>query len=334
MIRTLWYLEASDTVPYDNLALEEYLLETVQPGECILYLWQNRRTVVIGKNQDAWNECKVEALEADGGYLARRPSGGGAVYHDLGNLNFTFVAVGEDYSVDRQLEVLLAAVFELGIHAEKSGRNDVTIEGRKFSGNAFSQKGNKHCHHGTIMINVDKESLSHYLKVSAEKLKTKQVASVRSRVCNLNEYCPELTVDDIKSKMRSAFRHIYGLPIQEMRDVPGRLDWSRIEELRKKFASWDWNYGRKVKADSRFQKRFAWGGLDIQIIVYEGKIEDIVLYSDALEVEYIEKMRNVILSTPYTSKALVERMETSEPKGPIQRQMQLDMVQWMAEWFE
>ena len=130
MLNTLYIATASGTNPYANLALEEALLNAVLPGECILYLWQNQNTVVIGRNQNSRRECRVEALERDGGFLARRLSGGGAVFHDLGNLNFTFLVHREDYSVPRQLDVILRAVQALGIQAEKSGRNDLTAGGR------------------------------------------------------------------------------------------------------------------------------------------------------------------------------------------------------------
>ena len=185
MIERIYLDEAGNTLPYGNLAREACLLEAVGVGECILYLWQNQRTVVIGRNQNAWKECRIEQLEADGGHLVRRLSGGGAVYHDLGNLNFTFLVREEDYDVSRQLEVLVGAVNRLGIHAEKTGRNDVTVDGRKISGNAF-YRADGHCyHHGTILIDVDKASLSAYLNVSAAKLRSKGVDSVKARVANL-----------------------------------------------------------------------------------------------------------------------------------------------------
>ena len=160
MITKTRFIESKQVVPYANLALENHLLESVAEETCILYLWQNQRTVVIGRNQNAWRECRTTELAADGGYLARRLSGGGAVFHDLGNLNFTFLLPTKDFDVSRQLEVILQAMRHLGLAAERSGRNDVTIEGRKFSGNAFYDSRGHSYHHGTLLVDVDMDALS------------------------------------------------------------------------------------------------------------------------------------------------------------------------------
>ena len=141
MIRQLLTYRDGCTDPHRNLATEAYLTETVPEDTCILYLWQNRHTVVIGRNQNAWRECRPTLLEQEGGVLARRLSGGGAVYHDMGNLNFTFSLPTADYDLRRQQEVLVAACRRLGIPAECSGRNDILTGGRKFSGNSFYHTG-------------------------------------------------------------------------------------------------------------------------------------------------------------------------------------------------
>ena len=152
--------------PFFNLAVEEYLLQNTDEGCCTLYLWQNQNTVVIGRNQNAFKECRTTLLEDEGGKLARRLSGGGAVFHDLGNLNFTFLVPTADYDLDKQLKVIELACEKLGVKVERSGRNDILADGRKFSGNAFYKNGPRAYHHGTLMVDVDREKMGRYLNPS------------------------------------------------------------------------------------------------------------------------------------------------------------------------
>ena len=260
----------------------------VREGECILFLWQNRRTVVIGKNQNCWKECHVSALEEDGGFLARRLSGGGAVFHDLGNLNFTFIARRADYNVDRQLQVIIAALESLGLHSEKTGRNDVTVDGRKFSGNAFFQSGDYCCHHGTLLVDVDRELMSRYLNVSREKLASKSVSSVKSRVVNLRELLPGLTLEQLKMALVDAFSQVYGMRPRHMEE--GELPAEEIERLTERFASAAWKYGRKMPFDYELARRFGWGDIQLQLHVEGGVVLDAAAYSDAMDPEFIGRL--------------------------------------------
>ena len=162
----------------------------------------------------------------------------------MGNLNFTFLAFKDNYNVEKQLEVILKAVKELEIDAEKSGRNDITVEGKKFSGNAFYSEG-VHCyHHGTILIQVEMNRLSHYLNVSREKLVSKGVESVRARVTNLTEYHKGLSVSIMKEQLIQAFGQVYGL--EPVRLQEEELEQSELTKLEQKFSSWDWNMGQKA----------------------------------------------------------------------------------------
>lgn len=285
MIDRLIWIDTQNTYPYRNLAVEEYMTTHVPEGTCILYLWQNRHTVVIGKNQNCWKECRVNYLEREGGYLVRRLSGGGAVFHDLGNLNFTFIVRKPDYDVDRQLQAILEAVRLVGIQAEKTGRNDITAKGRKFSGNAFYRSGEYCYHHGTLLIHADKEDMSRYLNVSKEKLASKGVSSVKSRVANLCEFTPDLTVDRMKEALIEAFSRVYGLKAQRMKE--NELPQKAIDELTEKFESWEWKYGRKIPFEYEMEKRFPWGAVQIQLHVNGGKIQDVNVFSDAMDQELI-----------------------------------------------
>lgn len=324
MIQKLRTITSATTVPYDNMALEAYLLHHVEPGECILYLWQNRRTVVIGRNQNCFAECKCSQLEEDGGYLARRLSGGGAVFHDLGNLNFTFLVKKEDYSVERQTEVILQAARMYGIGAERTGRNDIQVDEKKFSGNAFYQTGDCCYHHGTILIQVDKEHMSHYLKVSAEKLRSKGVESVRSRVANLTEYAPGMTVDGMKERLIAGFADVYGLPVQNMETK--EADPAELSKFRERLASWEWLYGRKIPFTSQMERRFLWGGIQLQLEVDQGVVQTAALYSDALDVELIPHLSHALKGQKYQAEAMIQAIRQVQAETELQEQIKSDTI--------
>ena len=206
-----WHFYISkSTVPYHNIAREAFMLEHAPPGSGIFYLWQNRRTVVIGRNQNAWKECRVAELENSGGFLARRLSGGGAVFHDLGNLCFTFILPKEDYDVGRQTAVLLDALRKLNLDAVMKGRNDLEIEGKKFSGHAYYQGKNNAMHHGTFLVNADLSLAQKYLSPPQEKIVSKGVSSVKSRIVNLNSFNPSLTIEKLSGALIESAENAYG----------------------------------------------------------------------------------------------------------------------------
>ena len=327
MIEKITYIETANTYPYRNLAMEEYLLLHCDKEECILYLWQNRNTVVIGRNQKAWKECLVSKLEEEDGYPVRRLSGGGAVYHDLGNLNFTFLVRKENYNVDRQLNVILEAVKKLGIHAEKSGRNDILIDGHKFSGNAFYEQGDCCYHHGTLMVNVNLGELSRYLTVSKDKLKSKGVDSVRARVANLTEYAPDLTVDELKKKLLEAFEEVYGLKANILKDTD--LDADEVEERTQKFASWNWIFGRKLEFQYELSNRFPWGQVTLQMQVRNGRIKDVNVYSDSMKPAFIEEVSRYLKSVRYDKKAICAELSLYWSKDKEEDQMMKDIIAWI-----
>ena len=278
---TLLLLETNGTDPYENLALEEHLLSRVREDEALLYLWQNAHTVVIGQNQNALREVNLSRLRADGGHLARRLSGGGAVYHDLGNLNFTFVLPKAAYDLARQTRVILEAARLLGAPAEASGRNDILAGGRKFSGNAYYRRGEIWYHHGTLLVDSDLDALGRYLNVSPEKLAARGVASVRSRVCNLREYAPEATVEAARRAMAAAYSSVYGENV-EIFDQ-NRIKNDDVGEIKRRISSESYLIGENYPFLLSLQRRFAWGGLELALNVRAGRISDCRAYSDAME---------------------------------------------------
>ncbi len=277
MIKLKLYISDSYDV-FDNQAKEAFLLEQAKKDEMILYLWQNRKTIVIGKNQDAYSECDIEKLESDDGRLARRITGGGAVYHDTGNLNFTFVCARELFDIEKQDEVILNALRNLGFAAEKNGRNDLCIQGRKFSGHAY-YKGKENClHHGTLMLEVDGDKLQEYLHVSKVKLHSKNVASVKSRVINLKEIDPALNIEKMKEALVSSFEEVYRGKCESC-----VIDLTRVAELRKQFSDAAWRYGKMKKLPLVKEKRFDFGTVRICYELNEDTIENLVIYTDALD---------------------------------------------------
>lgn len=305
--------------PWWNLAVEEYLLDSTKLNECILYLWQNQNTVVIGKNQNAWKECRVDQLEAEGGYLARRLSGGGAVFHDTGNLNFTFLADRNIYDVKRQTGVLLAAVKKLGISAEMSGRNDLTADGKKFSGNAYCVRKNSAYHHGTLLVNADFEKLSRYLQISKEKIQSKGIESVRSRVVNLTEFNPDLTIKSMSEALIEAFMEEYGkcrLPMENTHDIDRLI----LQPLYDKYSSWEWKYGESPKFDIVLNEYFGWGSVELGLKLEKGVVKEANVYSDAMDEEFIGLLPYTLKGKYFKSVQLadaVRNMDIDDEKKPL-----------------
>jgi lipoyltransferase and lipoate-protein ligase len=225
------YICSEDTSPYYNLALERSLFDFVDEDTVILYLWQNSHTIVIGKNQNAYAECKVDEFIGVGGTLARRPSGGGAVYHDLGNLNFSIIckeSIAKEHTYQRIVKETLSY---FGIVSEFNGRNDLTVDDKKFSGNAFYVKDDVLCQHGTILINSDFKELSKYLTPDISKLERNHVKSVESRVVNLSEISDKITVESMKEAMIKATNAV------KLGKAPTE---SKVEEYKKIFENDEW----------------------------------------------------------------------------------------------
>ncbi len=303
MIKSTRILVTDQTNPHINLALEDALLKSLPEGQALLFLWQNKHTVVIGAGQNAWRECHIERMKQEGATLARRSSGGGAVYHDLGNLNFSFIVPREDYDVARQLGVVMRAVKSLGIPCEASGRNDITASGRKFSGNAFRLLREGALHHGTVMVSVDMGILPRYLNVSPDKLKAKGVKSVPSRVVNLSEL-GTVTVETMKQAMIDAFRSEYGqAPVEraEAEKAEG------MDALNDKYASWDWNYGASPAGDVEMCTRFPWGGVELYANIMGGFATGVRVFTDSMDETLKERLETALEGCPWRGDALLER---------------------------
>lgn len=230
------YIISDQFNPYYNLALEQYLFDFVDNETCILYLWQNDNTIVVGKNQNIEVECKVEEFLAQGGIIARRKSGGGAVYHDFGNLNFSIISKADITSEMSYQKIVTDAVLNLGLEAEFNGRNDIIIDNKKFSGNAVYDNGKVACQHGTILISSNIEKMTYFLTPDESKLARHHVKSVSSRVVNLSELEPNITVDIMKKSM---------IETTKSEQYMIKIEHENVEEIMRVFSSHEWLFGGK-----------------------------------------------------------------------------------------
>ena len=281
--------------PFLNRAVEQYLTDSQEENIITMYLWKNQKTVVIGYNQNPYSECNVNLLLDEGGHLMRRGTGGGAVYHDLGNINFSFIADKSLYDVRKQLSVVQAALLAYGLRTEISGRNDLTCDGRKFSGNAFAKGQKNNLHHGTILIKTDGAMMQRYLIVDKAKLMKNGVKSVASRIVNLSELVPELTSENIKKPLINSFEKIYDGQA-EMLDFDTFIYNRNVQAIREHIASDDFLFGRWKQFKTSKKARFLWGGVEIALQVDEANaiITDVQIASDCLEPETIQQAEQLL----------------------------------------
>lgn len=280
--------------PYLNLAVETYLTDHQEGGIVTLFLWKNQRTVVIGRNQNPFSECDVKRLNEEGGHLMRRRTGGGAVYHDLGNLNFSFIADKNDYDVRRQLSVIQEAMKTYGLKAEISGRNDLTCQGRKFSGNAFFNGTVNNLHHGTLLIKTDSEMMQRYLHVDPGKLQKHGVKSVRSRVVNLSELA-EITSETIVEPLIAAFEKVYGMKAEHVY-FKALAELDEVRETVATISSHEYLYAQWEHFKAVKKAQFPWGNVEVGFEVDETtrKIKNVVIATDSLNTEITTICNDII----------------------------------------
>ncbi len=277
----LSYLDLTTTDPAYNLAVEEYVFEHLPRDRMYVMLWQNDNAIIIGKHQNTLAQINEAFVREHGIKVVRRLSGGGAVYHDMGNLNFTIITDAEDTeALNFRLlcQPVIRALARVGVVAEVNGRNDMTIDGKKFSGNAQYVRGGRIMHHGTILFDSNSAVLSHALQVDEEKIRSKGVQSVRSRVTNVRPCLPkDLTLPE--------FRKILLQSILE--ENPGQAytltdaDLAAINRLKQRYESWEWNYGRSPACTVLKKQRIeGCGTVEAYISVRQGLIENIAFRGD------------------------------------------------------
>lgn len=308
------YLETGSTDPYYNLAFEDYVLTNRREGDYLI-LWQNDNTIVIGRNQNTEAEINRHVVEERGIRVVRRQTGGGAVYHDLGNLNYSFITDSgelETLSFKQFTEPVVRALRALGADAEASGRNDILISGRKVSGTAQRVLKNRVLHHGTLLYDSDPQAVADALNVDPEKFRDKASKSVRSRIGNIRDYIrdPQMSLSEFWAYLKTA--------LAESQVVPGDLTDVEKEAIRtlrdEKYVTWDWNFGASPAFDMRRKRRFSGGGLEVLAQVDKGYIQALTFYGDFLATEPLEPVTESLVGCAFTKEAVGSILDTCNLK--------------------
>ena len=307
------YIINENNNPRYNLALEEYVLKNLD-GE-YFFLWQNEPTIVIGKHQNTISEINLDYVEKKGIHVVRRMSGGGAVYHDLGNINFSFIQEKKDladFDFSFFTRPIVDLLGELGIKAEFNSRNDLAIDGKKFSGNAQYIFKKKILHHGTLLFNSEMEELVNSLKVSKDKIESKGLKSIKSRVANIKDHIGEDSkIKEVSDFKVALFEHMKNRMEEFEEYVLTENDKKEIEKLKKeKYDKWEWNYGESPEADIHRQRKYTAGKVESYIKLKDGLIENIKLYGDFFSSREIEDLENGLKGKKYMISEIVEYLKT------------------------
>ena len=323
------YLKNPSTNPYYNMAFDEYCLESLPIDEPVFFLWQNRPAVIVGYNQEVNTEVNIDYLKEKGIDLVRRVTGGGAVYHDLENLNYTIVGRSEDLERDypEYAALMMKALQALGVPATLSGRNDILVDGKKVSGFAKRVCKNRLMVHGTLMYNVDVDVLTHVLNPSTTKLQSKGIASVRSRVTNLCNYLPELSdIQAFKNRLEEILSNNYSDAEYKLSEA----DLANIQQLTdEKFATWEWNYGRSPKATLVHSARLACGTVEIHLTLAENRIASCRFGGDFLGNLPASDVEKALTGIPYEINEIRKSLSKLEISRYFDRVSAKDLLEMM-----
>lgn len=296
--------------PTYNLAVEEALFEALENvGEEYFLLWQNAPSVIVGRHQNTAEEVNEEYVKSHNIPVVRRSTGGGAVYHDLGNLNFSFLRYmerGEDTSFARYINPIIRALRSLGINAEMSGRNDMLVDGKKFSGNAQKKSGQKILQHGTILVSLDTSHLTDILTGNPDKYQSKGVASHKSRVANLIEFVPHMQPEELMQKIRTVLMQFL---VDEEIDLPQAVALRAERLAAEKYRTWEWNFGKSPAYQVKFRRRFPFGAVDFYADVKNGTISQCRFYGDFFAHKDISGLEAALQGTLFRKQDMVKALQ-------------------------
>ena len=301
------------TDPRINLAIEEYALNTMDiEKDSFLLFYINQPSIIIGRNQNTIEEINTDYVEKNGIIPVRRLSGGGAVYHDLGNLNFSFITKDDGDSFrnfKKFTQPVVDALAKLGVNAELSGRNDILAEGKKISGNAqFTTKGRMFSH-GTLMFDTEIDAVVSALKVSKEKIESKGIKSIRSRVANIVDFLDEpMTIGEFRQEiLNSIFGGAENVQYWELTEE----DWKNIHKLsEERYQTWEWNFGKSPRFNIRHSHRFPTGSVDVRLEVNKGVIEEVKFFGDFFGVGEVEEVEVLLVGKNYSKNAIEQALES------------------------
>ncbi|NQE02128.1 lipoate--protein ligase [Enterococcus gallinarum] len=323
--------------PRINLAIEIFLLQEMKVDEPILLFYINEPSIIIGRNQNTIEEINKDYVDAHGIHVVRRFSGGGAVYHDFGNLNFSFIMPDDGNSFrdfEKLTKPIVQALHEMGVEgAQLKGRNDLVIDDMKFSGNAMYATNGRMFAHGTIMFDSDINEVVNALKVRKDKIESKGIKSIRSRVTNIKSFLPK----DKQDMTTEAFREEILLKIFGVDSVDQvktytltEEDWVKINEISDKYyRNWDWNYGKSPAFDIERRKRFPIGSIEVRFNVQEGKITEAKIYGDFFGLGDIADVEQAFIGTRYDKSALkdvIDQIDVKKYFGNITPEDLLELV--------
>lgn len=307
------------TDPAFNLALEEYILTQTQQD--MILLWRNAPAVIIGINQNAWEEINFDFVKEKDITIIRRQSGGGAVFHDLGNINFTVIhPLGEEdfNNYQKFTQPIIDFLASLGVESELRGRNDLLIDGMKFSGNAQAVRGNRIMHHGTLLFSADFSHLSGALNPSEAKIQSKGIKSVRSRVTNIADHLPTpMRVEEFLTQLYDFYQHA-GAEGGLAEYTLTAADLAEVENLvKEKYGTWKWNIGKSPSFAYKNSLRFSFGTVEVQLNTREGVIQDIKIFGDFFGTKDITEVEQALVGAPPTKEGIRKALEGVSLNGYV-----------------